>query len=236
MVAVLKASGVAIAFGGFRAVDGVDLELHPGESLALVGPNGAGKTSLLNLLSGQLALSEGSISLLGRDVSRRSPDHPDRQPLLRSFQNGGVFGRLTAVQNVALPAIVRGRPRARAEEDARRALARVGLEPVADWRADTLSGGQRKLIDFARMLAVEPMVALLDEPTAGVNPAIMNQMRDIIVAQQRAGLATIIVSHDLTWVFDLCARVVVLANGRPLAEGTPAEVSANPEVQSAYLT
>ena len=235
MPEVLKAAGLVKSFGGFRAVDGVDLSLALGESLALVGPNGAGKTSLLNLLSGQLEPSAGSIKLVGCDVGARAPSHPDRRPMLRSFQNGGVFGKLTATQNVALAALARGQARALAEKKARVALERVGLAPVADWRADTLSGGQRKLIDFARLLVVEPTVALLDEPTAGVNPAILQQMREILLEQQARGLAVIIVSHDLRWVFDLCARVVVMAMGRSLAEGTPKEVASNPEVQGAYL-
>ncbi len=236
MAVVLQATGLVKQFAGFRAVDGVSLSLKSGESLALVGPNGAGKTSLLNLLSGQMELSAGSISLAGRDVSACAPSHADRTPMLRSFQNGGVFGKLTAIENVAMAAVVRGGRRSNAEKKAREALDRVGLTPVAEWRADTLSGGQRKLIDFARLLVVEPAVVLLDEPTAGVNPAIMQQMSEILLEQQARGLALIIVSHDLPWVFDLCTRVIVMATGRPLTEGTPEEVAANPEVQGAYLT
>lgn len=232
---VLDVAAVAKSFGRVRVVDGVDLTVAAGETVALVGPNGAGKTSLLNVLSGQLRASSGSIRLGGRDVTIRHPSHPDRRPMLRSFQNGGVFGKLSAAENVALAAVARGTSRWAALVAGRAALERVGLHPVADWRADTLSGGQRKLIDFARLLVTSPDVALLDEPTAGVSPAIMQTMRDILMEERQRGLAAVIVSHDLPWVYDLCDRVLVLVNGRRLAEGSPAEVSANPLVQEAYL-
>jgi ABC-type branched-subunit amino acid transport system ATPase component len=235
MMAVLQVSAVAKSFGLARVVDGVDLTVTSSEAVALVGPNGAGKTTLLNVLSGQLPATSGSIRLGGRDVTGRHPSHPDRRPMLRSFQNGGVFGKLSAAENVALAAVARGVTRTAAVAAARAALGRVGLQPVADWRADALSGGQRKLIDFARLLVTRPDVALLDEPTAGVSPAIMETMRDILVHERRRGLAAVIVSHDLPWVYDLCDRVLVLGNGRPLAEGSPAEVSANLLVQEAYL-
>ena len=235
MEAVLEVSALTKSFGPVQIVNGVDLRVKPSETVALVGPNGAGKTTLLNVLSGQLRASGGSIRLAGRDVTERHPSHADRRALLRSFQNGGTFGKLSAVENVALAAIARGLPRRDAQAKARTALERVGLRPVADWRADTLSGGQRKLIDFARLLVAEPAVALLDEPTAGVSPAIMQTMREILLAEQQRGLAAVIVSHDLPWVYDLCGRVVVLGNGRQIAEGTPAEVSADPVVQEAYL-
>ena len=235
MSPVLEACAIAKTFGAVQVVDGVDLQVESGETIALVGPNGAGKTTLLNVLSGQLRATSGSIRLAGRDVTDQRPSHADRQPLLRSFQNGGAFGKLSAVDNVALAAVARGTPRGQAQIEARAALERVGLRPVADWRADTLSGGQRKLIDFARLLITRPALALLDEPTAGVSPAIMQTMREILLEERKRGLATVIVSHDLPWVYDLCRRVVVLGDGRLLAEGTPAEVSANQTVQEAYL-
>ena len=233
--AALEVVAAAKHFGPVRVVDAINLTVVAGETVALVGPNGAGKTTLLNVLSGQLRVTSGSIRLSGRDVTARHPSHPDRRPMLRSFQNGGVFGKLSAAENVALAAVARGVARAAAETAGRAALDRVGLQLVADWRADTLSGGQRKLIDFARLLVTRPDVALLDEPTAGVSPAIMETMREILQNERRRGLATIIVSHDLPWVYDLCDRVLVLGNGRRLAEGSPAEVSANPLVQEAYL-
>ncbi|MGB3390627.1 MAG: ATP-binding cassette domain-containing protein, partial [Pseudaminobacter sp.] len=131
--------------------------------------------------------------------------------------------------------LVRDMDRPSAEAMAAEALKRVGLEPVADWPAERLSGGQRKLIDFARLLLARPAVALLDEPTAGVNPAIMDVMRSIIAEMRDAGTGFIVISHDLPWVFELCQRVVVLAAGKVLTMGSPAEISADPRVREAYL-
>lgn len=233
--ACLRAVGLAKSFGGNRAVDSVDLDVSPGELVALVGPNGAGKTTFLNLLSGQLRCDSGTIHLDGRDVTRLDPCAPQRLTLFRSFQNGGTFGKLSAVENVAVAGLVRGLSRVEAEAAGRDALQTVGLDPVADWTADHLSGGQRKLIDFARLLLAQPRVALLDEPTAGVNPAIMDVMRRTIAALRDTGTGFVIISHDLPWVFGLCQRVVVLAGGKVLTEGTPAEVSASEKVREAYL-
>lgn len=233
--AVFRAVEIRKAFGGNQAVAGVSLALAPSELMALVGPNGAGKTTCLNLLSGQIPVDGGTIELAGTDVTRVTPSSAARRSLFRSFQNGGTFARLTAVENVAVTGLVRGMGRPQAEAEARQALARVGLGPVADWEAEHLSGGQRKLIDFARLMLARPAVALLDEPTAGVNPAIMEVMRALILDLRRTGTAFVVISHDLPWVFGLCSRVVVMAAGRVLASGSPEEVSANEQVREAYL-
>lgn len=233
--AVLEATGLRKAFGGNHVIDGVDFRLAAAELVALVGPNGAGKTSFLNLVSGQFRPNAGTITLGGVDVTGLEPKAPQRHGLFRSYQNGGTFGKLTAVENVAMAALVRGAHRRSAEAKAAEALKRVGLGPVADWPAERLSGGQRKLIDFARLLLAGPRVALLDEPTAGVNPAIMEVMRSIIAEMRDAGTGFIVISHDLPWVFGLCQRVVVLAAGKVLTMGSPDEVSADPRVREAYL-
>jgi ABC-type branched-subunit amino acid transport system ATPase component/branched-subunit amino acid ABC-type transport system permease component len=235
MTAVLEAVGLRKAFGGNHVVNGVDFRLEPGELVAIVGPNGAGKTSFLNLLSGQFRPMAGLIRLHGADVTNLAPNAPTRRKMFRSFQNGGAFGQLTARENVAVAGMVRGMGRAAAERAAEDALKRVGLSPVSEWPAEQLSGGQRKLIDFARLLLAQPRVALLDEPTAGVNPAIMDVMGRIIAEMRDAGTAFAVISHDLPWVFGLCRRVVVLAAGRVLTAGDPDTVSADPAVREAYL-
>jgi len=232
---VLDVTGLKKAFGGNRVIDGVDFRLERGELAALVGPNGAGKTSFLNLISGQFRPNAGSIMLGGVDVTGLEPKSHKRRKLFRSYQNGGAFAKLTAAQNVAMAGLVRDMDRKSAEAEADKALKRVGLGPVADWPAERLSGGQRKLIDFARLLLARPDVALLDEPTAGVNPAIMEVMRSIIAGMRDAGTGFIVISHDLPWVFGLCQRVVVMAAGKVLTAGSPDEVSADPRVREAYL-
>jgi len=232
---VLDAAGLQKSFGGNRVIDGVDFRLASGELVALVGPNGAGKTSFLNLVSGQFRPNAGRILLCGTDVTTLEPKADSRRRLFRSYQNGGAFGKLTALQNVAIAGLVRDLNRRTAEEAAARALERVGLGPVADWPAERLSGGQRKLIDFARLLLARPVVALLDEPTAGVNPAIMEVVRSIIAEMRDTGVGFIVISHDLPWVFGLCQRVVVLAAGQVLTSGSPDAISADPRVREAYL-
>lgn len=232
---VLEATGLRKSFGGNHVIDGVDFRLATGELVALVGPNGAGKTSFLNLISGQFKPSEGTIRIDDFDVTGLEPKASSRRKLFRSFQNGGAFGKLTAVENVAIAGMVRGMSRRQAEDAAMDALGRVGLGPVAGWAAGRLSGGQRKLIDFARLLLARPLIALLDEPTAGVNPAIMEVMRSIIAEMRDAGTGFVVISHDLPWVFGLCQRVVVLAAGQVLTAGSPEEVSADARVREAYL-
>jgi ABC-type branched-subunit amino acid transport system ATPase component len=233
--AVLAAEGISKAFAGNQAVIDVSLAVAPGEIVALVGPNGAGKTTLLNVLTGQHLPDRGRVDVCGVDVTRREPSHPSRRPLLRTYQDSGVFPRLTAAQNVMVPLVARGVAPREASRRAYVALAEFGLAPVADWRADRLSGGQRKLIDFARCLVLEPAIALLDEPTAGVNPALADAISAKIERRQRDGVAFLIVSHELPWVFAMCTRVICMAAGRVLAEGTPAEIADNPDVIEAYL-
>ncbi len=203
--------------------------------VALVGPNGAGKTTFLNLLTGQYLPDSGSVRFDGADVTRLRPSDPARAPVFRSYQGGGTFNKLSALENVAVAAVARGLSRREAERAATEALGDVGLGPVAHERAERLSGGQRKLVDFARSLVVRPKVALLDEPTAGVNPVISEVMTRVIRERQSAGMACLIISHDLAWVFDLCPWVVALAAGQLLAKGTPQEVRADPRVVEAYL-
>lgn len=232
---VLDATGLRKAFGGNQVIGGVDFRLERAELVALVGPNGAGKTSFLNLISGQFRANAGKIILSGVDVTGHEPKSPERRKLFRSYQNGGAFGKLTAIENVAVAGLVRDMARRAAETAALEALKRVGLGPVANWPAERLSGGQRKLIDFARLIVARPHVALLDEPTAGVNPAIMAVMRSIIAEMRDAGTGFIVISHDLPWVFGLCQRVVVLAAGKVLTTGSPEQISADPRVREAYL-
>lgn len=235
MTALLEAYDVRKAFGGNHAVAGVSLALAAGELVALIGPNGAGKSTLLNLLTGQYVPDSGRVVLDGEEITRRPPSHPSRRVVVRSYQDGGVFPRLSALENVMVPAVARGVPRREAAALAERALARLGLAPVAHERADRLSGGQRKLIDFGRSLVVDARLTLLDEPTAGVNPALADELGELIRQRHEEGVGFLLVSHDLPWSFGLCFRVLVLAAGRVLAEGTPEQVRDDERVREAYL-
>jgi ABC-type branched-subunit amino acid transport system ATPase component len=235
MAALLEATDLACSFGGVQAVNGVSLRLDEGDMVALVGPNGAGKTTLLNLITGQHRPDRGRIVLAGRDVTRRTVSHPSRWAAIRSYQDGGIFGRLSARDNVAIAALCRGTGRRAATKAADEALSQLGLEPVAGERADRLSGGQRKLIDLARILVVDARVGLLDEPTAGVNPALLDVISREVRRQRENGTAFLIISHELPWVFELCSRVIVLGQGERLTEGTPEEIQADARVIDAYL-
>jgi len=232
---LLEARELRKAFGGNRAVDGVSLMLAPGELVALVGPNGAGKSTLLNLLTGQYLPDTGSVHLAGDDVTRRAPSHPGRRSVIRSFQDGGIFPGLSTFENVMVPAVTRGFSHKEAVERVSQMLECLGLTDVAQERADRLSGGQRKLIDVGRALAVDARIVLLDEPTAGVNPALVSQMGALIRERGEKGVTFLIVSHDLRWAFQFCLRVVVMSAGRVIAEGTPDAVLNDRRVADAYI-
>lgn len=236
MTSLLEARDVRVAFGGNQAVDGVTLQVEPGELVALIGPNGAGKTSLLNIATGQQRPDVGRILLQGVDVTARKPSDSARACLFRSYQGGGVLVNLTALDNVAIAACARGHARPVATQLAKQALARVGLSPVINEPAKKLSGGQRVLIDFARLLVSDAVVGLFDEPTSGVNPALLDVMATLIRELASKGGASIVVSHDTQWVFDLCPRVVVMTQGRVLIDDTPQNVMADQRVMEAYLS
>lgn len=236
MSALLEAGDTHLAFGGNHAVDGVSLRVMPGELVALIGPNGAGKTSLLNIITGQQRPDSGRVRLRDVDITNRKPSDSARACLFRSYQGGGVLTNLSALDNVAIAACTRGHTRVEATALARDALARVGLTPVLDEPARKLSGGQRVLIDFARLLVSNAVVGLFDEPTSGVNPALLDLMATLIRELAEQGGASIVVSHDTQWVFELCPRVVVMAQGQVLIDGTPEQVKADQRVMEAYLS
>lgn len=221
------------AFGGHKVVNGVSFSVAEGEMLALIGPNGAGKTTLLNLLSGQHKPTAGRILFAGMDITGKGA--ATSKAMLRAFQDGGVFPKLTTLENVMVPLLARGVAVREARDRAMAALCSVGLEPVAHERGERLSGGQRKLTDFSRCIAAAPRLVLLDEPTAGVHPHVAETMVGHITRQQAADVGFVIISHDLPWVFAVCPRVICLAAGEILCEGTPERVGGDPRVHEAYL-
>jgi ABC-type branched-subunit amino acid transport system ATPase component len=223
------------AFGGNRAVAGISFDVGQGEAVALIGPNGAGKTTLLNLLSGQYRPDGGRVLFCRRDVTRLAASHALRRGMLRAYQDGGVFAKLTAVENVMVPALARGLPLRQAEQSARAALTRLGLAPVSEERAERLSGGQRKLVDFARCLVTDAKIIMLDEPTTGVHPSVARSLALLIEERQAKGAAFLVVSHDLPWAFGLCSRAIVMVAGEKLIEDRPEIVGSDPRVHEAYL-
>jgi branched-chain amino acid transport system ATP-binding protein len=249
-VSILAAEHLSIAFGGVHAVDDVSFAIAPGQVFSIIGPNGAGKTTLFNLVSGLYQPERGRVRLAGEDVTALVPEALARRGLSRTFQNLQIFFRMSALENIMvgrhrhettgifadllhLPAVARQN---RATRDAAlAALERVGLAAVAGRPAASLAYGGLKRLEMARALASEPRLLLLDEPAAGCNAVETAEIEAIIRRLARDGITVVLVEHDMRLVMNISDRVHVLANGRTLAEGTAAEVRANPAVIEAYL-
>ena len=245
MNADLELRAVHKSFGGFVAVDSVDLAVARGQRCALLGPNGAGKTTLLNLISGRLACTSGSISVRGQDVTRRSAAARGRLGVGRSFQRTNVFPGLSLLENVRLGVQARegwnnwnpwraiGAARS-LNDRARDMLAKVNLRAQADERADALSYGEQRQLELAITLAARPDIVLLDEPTAGMSPTETAAIIELLI-ELLQGRTVVIVEHDLSVVDRIADRIVVLERGKVIADGAPAAVKADPNVQRAYL-
>ena len=241
MSALLAADGLAKRFGGITAVDSCSFAVPAGTITALVGPNGSGKTTVFNLLTGYLRADSGSVSFAGRAIRRPDPVRLARAGLTRTFQQARVFPELTLVENLAVASQQPRRAllqRALSRADSTRALGLLeefGLAGQAHERAGSLSYGQRKLLEFAAVLMGEPRLVLLDEPTAGVNPVLVETMERHIRRLHERGLTFLVVEHNMNLVMRLCDPVIVLDHGTKLAEGPPETVQSDPRVLDAYL-
>jgi len=222
-------------FGGVLAVEDVGFDVAEGEILGLIGPNGAGKTTLFNLVSGYLRPTRGSVALFGRDVTGLAPFALARLGVSRTFQVVRPFPRLSVLENVMVGSFLRHRRAKDAEARALEVLALLGMEPLADAPASALTLAARKRLEIAKALALSPRLLLLDEVVAGLNPSEVTATIDVIRRIRQGRLTIVIVEHILRVIMGLSDRVVVLDHGRKLAEGTPAQVAANPEVIAAYL-
>ena len=246
---ILITFGMLKTFGGIRAVDIDHLEIERGTITAIIGPNGAGKTTLFNLLTGFDRPDRGSWRLDGRLLGGLPPHRIARLGMVRTFQLTKSLSRLTVLENMAVAAQTQRGERlerallrwlwqpeeARVAERAKALLERFGLGHMADEQAGTLSGGQRKLLEMARALMADPTLVMLDEPTAGVNPALTESLLEHIRELNAEGVTIVFVEHNMDVVMDISDWVVVMAQGRILTEGPPQEVVANEEVIDAYL-
>jgi branched-chain amino acid transport system ATP-binding protein len=242
---VLEVRDLAKAFGGIRAVNGVSFDVREGEILGLIGPNGSGKSTLFNCILGQLAPSAGEVRIDGRGITGMRPCQLNRLGVGRTFQLLQVFPQLTVRENLILAGQEHqksmwgrlvGRRDAGLGEAADRMIEFFRLSALAQEKAGSLSYGQQKLLDVAMAFMAGPRLVLLDEPAGGVNPTMLAGLRERlreINAMQRATF--VVIEHNMEFVMSLCTRVMVMAEGRLLAMGTPAEVRANPAVIEAYL-
>ena len=247
---LLSIEGLGISFGGLKAVNDVSFGVKPGEIVSVIGPNGAGKTTLFNMISGVYQPGAGKFVLNGEDVTAMSPHLLARRGMCRTFQNLQIFQSMTVLENTiagyhlmesgALLADLLNLPSARrrakaAEAGARELLKRVGLERAAEREAGSLSYGSLKRLEIARAMALKPKVLLLDEPAAGCNAVETEEIDHLIAEIAGAGVAILLVEHDMKMVMRISNHIVVLDHGEKIAEGDPASVSRNPAVIAAYL-
>ncbi|GGK19309.1 ABC transporter ATP-binding protein [Salinarimonas ramus] len=247
---MLVARDLVKSFGGVRAVDGVSFTIERGTITGLIGPNGAGKTTLFNCLAGLFPPTSGTLTLDGTRIDGLSSDRIFRAGLARTFQIPRPFPEMTVLENVMLaptsqhgerfwaPWLTPGRvarEEATLREKARHWIAFVGLEPLVEAPARVLSGGQRKLLELARVLVAEPKLVLLDEPGAGVNPRLLDEIVATIAKLNAGGVTFLVIEHNMDLVMSLCRPVMVMAQGRLLAEGDAESVQADPRVIEAYL-
>ena len=242
---VLEVRGLSKSFGGIGAVNGVSFAVREGEILGLIGPNGSGKSTLFNCILGQLAPSSGEVHVDGRPITGTRPCDLNRLGISRTFQLLQVFPQLSVRENLLLAgqehegsmwSRLLGPRDAGLTAAAERMIEFFHLAALADERAGALSYGQQKLLDVAMAFMAGPRLVLLDEPAGGVNPTMLAGLRERLRAINEAGRATfVVIEHNMEFVMSLCTRILVLAEGRIIAEGAPAEIRANPEVIEAYL-
>ncbi len=241
MTTLLEVEHLTKRFGGVTAVDDCSFAVEQGTITGLIGPNGSGKTTVFNLITGYLRADSGRILFSGRPLTKSDPAVLYRAGLSRTFQQARIFPRLCALDNLIVAAGHSWHSlfaRRRGRDDSHRArelLDEFGLAAHAEHPAGELSYGQRKLLEFASVLMSEPRLVLLDEPTAGVNPTLVETMERHIRRRHAAGFSFLIVEHDMSLVMRLCDPVIVLDRGTRIAAGSPDAVRADPAVLDAYL-
>jgi branched-chain amino acid transport system ATP-binding protein len=234
-VSLLETRGLSKRFGGVQAVAGLDLAVAPGELLGLIGPNGAGKTTVFHLLSGFVAPDAGDVRFAGRSIGGLAPHAICRLGLARTFQIVRPFPRMTVLENVRVGALARHPRAGEALDRARAVVERVGLGARAGVPAGALTLAERKRLELAKALATEPVLLLLDEVMAGLNPTEIERIIELIRGIHATGVSMLIIEHNMRAVMALSHRIVALSFGEKIAEGAPAAIANHPKVIEAYL-
>jgi len=244
-MALLEATGVWKSFGGVVANRDISLCVGEGTIVGLIGPNGSGKTTLFNSVVGTHPIDNGSVLFDGREITRLGVRQIARLGLLRTFQQTRIYGRMSCIQNMLISNSERGRGvlglfagqrSAGIAERAGELLEFVGLYPKRDELAGDLSFGQQKLLEFAMAMMNRPRMLMLDEPTAGINPTLINGLIDRLKrANADFGVTLLVIEHNMRVIMNLADRIYCLAHGELLAEGTPEQIQNNPLVVDAYL-
>lgn len=253
---ILQVTGLTMDFGGIRALNSLDLDVHQGEIAALIGPNGAGKTTFFNCITGIYVPTAGDVFLTRPDNGKRvslkglKPNKVTENGLARTFQNIRLFPKMTVLENVMIGrhcrtkafifgAILRTKATMAEEqgilETSYSILEKVGLDQYANEFADNLSYGAQRRLEIARALATEPLLLLLDEPAAGMNPQETHELDGLIKKIADDGQAILLIEHDMKLVMSLSDRIFVMDYGKKIAQGTPREIRENPAVIKAYL-
>lgn len=241
-MALLEIHNLTKRFGGLIAVDDCTFEVEEGSITALIGPNGAGKTTAFNLISGLLPVDSGTLIFDGERIDALQPHKITRKGLSRTFQISRALGDMSVIENLIVHSptqsfidLLKGSILKQELTRAMELLEFVGITHLANEKAESLSYGQKKLMEFAATLMTEPRMILLDEPAGGINPALLENIMEKIVEVNKRGVTFLIVEHNMDVVMNFCNPVVVMAYGKVLAQGTPEAVQSNPQVLEAYL-
>jgi branched-chain amino acid transport system ATP-binding protein len=245
MTPFLEVKDIRKSYGAIKAVDGVTLSVGPGEIVGVIGPNGSGKTTLFNSILGQIKPTTGHVEFCGEDITGMSPLQLSRRGVGRTFQTLQVFVKLSVRDNLiaaaqefkgTLASRLFAKPDAGLGEHADQMVELFRLQHVAKLPAGNLSYGQQKLIDIAMAFMPAPRLVLLDEPCAGVNPSLVDQLRELLVELNKTqGGSFVVIEHNMDFIMKLCRHVICMVEGKVMAEGTPVAVQSNRQVLEAYL-
>lgn len=238
---LVQASGIIKKFGGFTALNNVDLIIHPGERLGLIGPNGSGKSTLVNCISGMLKIDGGQVSLKGRDISQLAPHERVHAGIARSFQIPKPFKSMSVLENIKVVIEFSGNLRAEAgdnrsiDEKARFIVQSVGLQNKAHAISAGLTQVELRKLELARAMSANPQLLIADEALAGLSGAEVDEILELIMGMKQKGISVLMIEHIMSAVMQFSERLMVLVAGAKVADGNPQDVINNPEVIKAYL-